>query len=67
MSVIRVSLFGTWQMRILGVISSPGAQFGQERLSGPSAAMGTIAVQLRTKIGVLHVLLGGLTARVRGG
>jgi hypothetical protein len=37
--VIRMSLFGARQMRILEVISSPGTHLGQERLGRPAAAM----------------------------
>jgi hypothetical protein len=40
-----MSLFGTWQTRILGVISSPGTRLGCERLGSPAAAMGRLIVR----------------------
>jgi hypothetical protein len=54
--VIRMCLFGTWQMRILEVIPSPGTHLGQERLGCPAAAMGTISGQLRAKPAALFGL-----------
>jgi len=42
-SVSRMYLKGTWQMRILRERTPSGTHLGQERLGGPSASMGRMS------------------------